>query len=102
MRLSRVNKLSPTEAAYIAGFFDGEGSLYGSGITRTLKITQAEKGVHALWEIRRIIGCGSVSLHRPATDKWQAVYRYQLKSQVSIKDLLHQMKPYLMIKKYTE
>ena len=90
-----VNKLSPTEAAYIAGIVDGEGSIYRN----TLKITQAEAGVEMLWEVKRMIGAGSVSVHRRATDKWQTVYRYQLQSEDMVRQVFKQITPYMIVKK---
>ena len=94
MRVSKVNKLSPVEAAYIAGLFDGEGSLYSN----TFKITQGERGIQVLYYAKEVIGCGGVTIHRKAQGNWQAVYTYKLRSPKAIENLMLQLKPYLLIK----
>jgi hypothetical protein len=91
----KVNKLTPTQAAYIAGLLDGEGSMYGN----TIKITQAEYGVEALWKVKELAGVGGVSVHRHATDKWQTVYRYQIQSKKLGREFLAQLIPYMIVKK---
>ena len=95
MKLCKVNKLSPEDAAYIAGFMDGEGSLYGN----TLKITQGEHGIQALYWVKEKVGAGSVSLHRAAIGNWQAIYRFQINSYDGRRQLMKQLEPYLKIKK---
>lgn len=90
----KINQLSPCDAAYIAGLFDGEGSVYG----KTFKVTQGVQGIHALHYLKEKIGAGCVTLHRPETGNWQAVYVYKLQSESGKNQLLKQLEPYLLIK----
>lgn len=91
----KLNKLTNTEAAYIAGFLDGEGSIYG----KTVKITQAEPQQEVLYWIKDTVGAGCVDLHRTKTDKWNNCYRYRIQSKKMGREFLSQLLPYLIVKK---
>lgn len=96
--VKQINILTTEQAAYLAGFIDGEGSVgIISGKIR-VAITQGEPGKHILYTIKDWIGAGTVGLHRPAQGNWQAVYRYRLASTSMSIQLYEQLKPYLRLK----
>jgi len=94
-----INKLSDTQAAYLAGYIDGEGSLMRYSNKITIKITQGVHGIDSLHTVKEWIGAGCVTLHRKEMDKWQAIYKYVLSSTTLSRELLTQILPYLQIKK---
>jgi hypothetical protein len=103
---SSVREMAPTEAAWLAGFLDGEGSLthYRSGRNGKyrswiLSITNTHKG--SLDYCQLVTGVGVVKLKRrnniPA--HWKVSYQWQITAQREIVDILKQLQPFLVIKR---
>lgn len=92
--LSRRNTLS-----YIAGFFDGEGSIYISGSKRQLflgiSITNTDLSV--LQYIQKIIG-GKISKSPDSRENTKKLFRLRLYSQEA-KQILIELLPFLHTKK---
>ncbi len=96
--------MTPTEAAWLAGFFDGEGCFgqYAAGrekryLAWILKIDNTD--LQALKYCQQITGCGTVrpkALKQPH-HKQQWVWRVY--SQRDIQALTTQMLPYLQVKR---
>lgn len=95
-----VNKLSDTDAAYIAGFLDGEGSISlnkshkNDGRTPSyslsVKITQNDRNV--LDWIKVTVGMGTICTHSYRSNQWTfRSYR--------VIDFLKQIYPYLKVKR---
>jgi hypothetical protein len=80
---------SPIEAAYIAGFFDGEGSI----ARRDGRISITQKDPAPLYWIQKKLGCGSV-LKRSGDS-----YRYGLSGKKRTYQFLMLILPYLIVKR---
>lgn len=82
-----------TEAAYIAGFFDGEGciSLTNRG---AVKVTISQKIVDPLDFIQETLGAGSIYY----ANKRES-YRYYLGGRPLVISFLEQTLPYLIVKR---
>lgn len=93
--MKKINCLTPTQAAYLAGLIDGEGHVRVTTGRVVCGITQSEKGIHLLHLAKEWIGAGTIGLHRAAQGNWQSVYRYRLHSTKFNKDLFNQLSPYL-------
>lgn len=95
------NPLSPTDAAYIAGFLDGEGSiiLYKRKPTDTrvaLRVSFANCDWTVLEWIRTTCGVGNIT-HKNGTSEHREGYLLLLNSDPAC-GLLEQVRPYLKIK----
>lgn len=92
-------ELSATHAAYIAGFFDGEGSvlLYKRHTNVALRVTFANTKHHALEWIRDTIGAGNIVVTTRNNDKHATSYLLLINSQAAA-SLLEQIELYLIIK----
>lgn len=91
--------LSPTDAAYIAGFFDGEGSVILFKKRQTIQlvcsVTNTHRGV--LEWLAETTGVGGVMVGHAATDKWRATWVWHCYFDAA-KSFLEQIRPYLVIK----
>lgn len=102
-------RLTSTEAAYLAGFVDGEGTLCiytaGRGKDRSghrsryfnpiLAITQYN--LEVLLHVKSIVGCGRIHYYPPKNGKlrgWQINFNASI-----LRWLLPQISPYLVLKK---
>lgn len=91
-------QLSPVDAAYIAGFLDGEGSiiLYRRRDKVALRVGFANSDRPVLEWIAQVLACGSITikhgnpLHKPG-------YILQINADAAV-SLLRQVRPYLHIK----
>ena len=57
-----MKKITKAQAAYIAGFFDGEGCICCAdmqGVPR-LRVTLVQQNPEALYKITKLLGCGNV------------------------------------------
>lgn len=97
--MSAIRKFTNTEAAYLAGIFDGEGSLFFYKRHVEFCITQGAKGLPMLEEAQRIIGRGHLYVHRKAIGKWQTVYRLRVQSTKYAQAIVSQLVPYLIVKR---
>ena len=93
--------LTETERAYLAGLFDGEGTLGFYHYRRnrhevTVGIVNTDPRVHA-W-LREKFGCGSV---RPSTKNRNnhVAYSWRIAGRTRIEPFLNAILPYLIIKK---
>ena len=98
--ISRLKAVSLTDWAYIAGFFDGEGSVWISDLERPnrqkrqfimISIAQNETGV--LYWIRNTLGIGNVCLENGRASKFRAMGYIQTYA------MLTGMMPFLQVKK---
>lgn len=100
-----VKKMKLTDAAWLAGFFDGEGSLVLSNSGRDGKnagvITIPNTCYKSLQKCLRITGAGSIitknMLPKPKSRK--QLWVWQIRSQRNVVSTLKQMAPYLITKK---
>ena len=99
-----MNKLSRNQCAYIAGFLDGDGSIYirlkpnqdyhfGYQIAPNIVFYQSQKNLLFLEQIKKIIGAGYL---RKRND---GVAEYILGDISTMSSLLKQILPYLIFKK---
>ena len=102
-----MNTLATADAAYIAGLFDGEGSIgfrrsHGTSKTHSktsylrLRITNTHHEV-LLW-VAAVVGVGKV-FTRPPSGKQRKPYHEWLLGRENVLKLLHQIFPYLRIKR---
>lgn len=100
-----INKLTVEQAAYIAGFLDGEGSLQvriRKDLQRSYKITIGQKAPIVLFWIEAVIGIGRVCNRRTRnTDgTWKQLHpHYVLGGRLQVLAFLEQLEPYLIVKK---
>lgn len=94
----KVKKLNPSEAAYIAGLIDGEGTIT---LTRKhvyeyrqLAITITNGDYKLLKYILNIVGAGKITKKRPYNHRHAMSYNFQIYSQQAL-NLLSQTLPYL-------
>ena len=93
-----MNKISETEAAYIAGFFDGEGSIHPDpGGSLRVVISICQKKPEPLLRIQQILGIGRVVQHN--SKRWGVSYRYKISSRKQSEDFIHAILPYSIVKK---
>lgn len=94
--------MSSEELCYIAGIFDGEGSVFfqrSGGRDRIIfTVTQAEKGKPMLAWLKEKTGVGTVVLHRPGQGVWQPVYRFKIYSTEATLSLLKAIRKYCIVK----
>lgn len=102
-----VRKLALTEAAWLAGVIDGEGSI-SIGLYnykregRRVLIQMGNTNERFVRKVRSIIGCGSrVRRHKfaPSHKGRKLMYCYSLKGSIRCYFVLKQVLPYLIIKK---
>lgn len=82
---------------YIAGFFDGEGTLTKVEKRYRIYITQTNFGV--LDAIRRFTGVGNVRPIKKRQPHWQDAWVYYIADKHRIRSFLDGVKPYLIVKK---
>ena len=99
-----MNYLSKTQCAYIAGFLDGDGSIYirlkpnksyhfGYQVAPNIVFYQSQKGLIFLQEIQKMIGAGYI---RKRND---GVAEYIIGDMKTMNFLLKQISKYLIFKK---
>jgi intein/homing endonuclease len=95
--------MKKTDAAYIAGFFDGEGCIIirgGENRSRQVRITIGQKYKNILVEFKDILGYGTLTGH--SIIRWTGSgYKFQFRIS-NIKDITHFIKlilPYARCKK---
>jgi hypothetical protein len=92
-------KLSPLDAAYIAGFVDGEGciSLHPRGPSANIKLFAHNCKRFVLDWIAEVTGVGAVSRHAMESTKRSESFYWQANSSRAI-HVIRQIRPYLRIK----
>src|SRR5438270_12268163 len=99
-----VREMGTTEAAWLAGFFDGEGCLTSSlgghkGKYRSCIISVSNTHLPSLEYCKQVTGAGSVIKKADATDNHKAKWVWQVQSQRNIASILRQLAPYLVTKR---
>lgn len=86
-------------ASWIVGFVDGEGcfsvSIFknrttssGSQVLPEFVVTQGEKSVHVLYEIRNFFKCGRVFVNRRYDNHRENLYRYCVRAIKDLRDII--------------
>jgi hypothetical protein len=91
--------ISPTEAAYIAGFFDGEGtvSIYKRGSSYATKIAITNTHLPVIQYIATVVGGGSYKLKKARSSRHKQGYTWIVNADFA-RTLLEQLLPYLIVK----
>ena len=99
-----MNSLTPTQAAYVAGFLDGDGSIfvrlkpntaykYGFQVAPYVVFFQSQKGIEFLERLQGILGTGYVRRRK------DGIAELTIGSMPEMRELLRQIVPYLLFKK---
>jgi hypothetical protein len=95
----KVRKLSPEEAAYIAGLIDGEGSISLTrkhrGDNRQLVVSISNTDADLLGFVRKTIDAGRITRKRTSRGHHTPGLAYALDNRQAL-DLLEQVAPYLL------
>ena len=91
----------PTEAAWLAGFFDGEGTHQHdrrgkNGLCCQMTINSTRRP--ALLYCQEITGIGRVLPQKLMPPQRKRQWRWSVSRQNDVANLLHQMRPYLQIR----
>lgn len=82
---------------YIAGFFDGEGSLVHNGKGFRISIAQANEVV--LLEIKEFIGFGNIIKVKKRQAHWKDSWVYCIAKQENVLKFINNVKDHLIVKK---
>jgi hypothetical protein len=85
--------------AYVAGFFDGEGSLHMDRYKSTVQIRIDNTFRRAVQEIRSFVGCGTISNLGRAKPHHKDRFRLTISNHVDVLRILEGMLPYLIVKR---
>jgi hypothetical protein len=96
--------MSVADAAWLAGFFDGEGSICSSMAGRNRKhptwiLAIPNTHLASLDHCVAITGAGKIYKKYAATPKWSAQWTWQVQRQRNIASILEQIRPYLVTKR---
>jgi len=83
--------------SYVAGFFDGEGSVTRNGNGYRVTIPQTHEGV--LKEMRRFTGYGTVMKTTARQKHWKQSWTFFISRQSLVKHFLNHVQPYLLVKR---
>ncbi|MBI4449471.1 LAGLIDADG family homing endonuclease [Candidatus Uhrbacteria bacterium] len=84
--------------AYIAGFFDGEGSLSRNG--NGFRITIPQTNIEVLNTIQRFAGCGNVIHVTKRQRHWKESWIYAVAKQEDVLYVLRSIGPHLVVKRH--
>lgn len=92
--------MTPTEAAYLAGFIDGEGSvmLYRRRDSVALRVTAANTHLATLKNIAKLCGCGGVVHFDRGNPKHKPAGWWQVNAEAAA-SMLKQIRPYMFTKR---
>lgn len=102
----KARRMLKTEAAWLAGLFDGEGSIYvakskarsGDG-PGSLQLTIVNTNLELLSKVCEVVGCGSVNKSgKPVKPNHSQKYHWKCSGMNAAK-LLFQMLPWLVVKR---
>jgi hypothetical protein len=104
LKESSVLEMSISDAAWLAGFLDGEGSIsdFMGGRDckyRTWRLSAPNTVLKSLQKCKRIAGVGNICVKQEKTDRKKKQWQWQLGAQRDIKKILEQVLPYLVIKR---
>jgi hypothetical protein len=93
MTYKKTNKLSPVNAAYLAGLVDGEGSITLTKLSRNrqrgLAVTISNTELMILQYVLDIVGVGKITNKRKSKINHTPNYTYQITNRQAL-DLLNQ------------
>ena len=93
-----MRNISEVEAAYIAGFFDGEGCIHAVGNgRRRIVITFAQRHAGILSYIHRTLGIGKLITHK--SKRWGVSYRYRIDTMGEAEEFIRAILPYSILKR---
>lgn len=99
------NKTRDTDLAYVAGFFDGEGSLAlyrvkcGKSHSISVRLSIASNDLAILLSIQDILGVGSIhAKKRDGNPNHKQAYMWYATGHYSILGVLYALEPYVMQK----
>ena len=83
--------------SYIAGFFDGEGSLthHGKGFRITIPQTNEE----VLKSIKKFVGCGNIIYIKKRKIHWSDGWSYYITKQTEVYGFIKKIEPFIIVKK---
>ena len=94
----KINRLTPEEAAYLAGLIDGEGTItltrVHRGENRRLVVSVSNNDRCLLDFVRTSIGAGRITNKRTYSARHAPSFAYQISSRQAL-DLLRHVVPYL-------
>ena len=85
--------------SYVAGFFDGEGSLHFDRYKSSVQIRMDNTCEKALVEIMKFVGCGRISNRGRAKPHHKDCFRLTIANHVDVLRLLAKMRAYLIVKR---
>jgi hypothetical protein len=101
-RYAVAKKLSPTEAAYIAGIVDGEGTITltrrNSNKQRHLILSVSNTELRLLRHIRLVTGVGKITQKRVYSERHAIGYTYGTSNRHAL-DIIRAIRPYLQTHK---
>ena len=83
--------------SYIAGFFDGEGSLTHNG--KGFRITIPQINEEVLLSIKKFIGYGNIIYITKRKSHWSDGWSYYIAKQTEVYDFIKKIKPFVIVKK---
>lgn len=83
--------------AYIAGFFDGEGSVTRNG--SGFRVTIPQTNIEVLQTIQQFVGCGSVIHVTKRRSHWKESWTYAIAKQTEVLHFLKRIAPHLVVKR---
>ena len=83
--------------SYIAGFFDGEGSLVYNGKGFRIIIPQTNEEV--LISIKNFIGYGNIIYIKKRKAHWSDSWSYYIAKQTEVYDFIRKIKPFVIVKR---
>ena len=93
-----VNRLSPEQAAYLAGLIDGEGTITLTRMhqheNRRLVVSISNNDVSLLRFVKAGVGAGRITTKRTYSERHARSFTYQVSSRQAL-DLLRQLSRYL-------
>jgi hypothetical protein len=105
-RTSRVRIMTAIEAAWLAGFFDGEGSISKSRVTNGhslkehtyWKLSIPNTSKEALKKVIRVTGIGKTSPRSKDKKHHKQLWLWQVHAVKEIQDIARQILPYVEIR----
>lgn len=82
---------------YIAGFFDGEGSIVISKNRIRISLPQTNKEI--LEEIKKYFGVGNLTVLKKRKEHWKDAWSYYVSGSKACFKVLNELEPYLILKK---
>lgn len=94
-----MNKLTETERAYIAGFFDGEGCVNWRTDNRRARLIITQKDRAQLEAIHEMTGIGRLRAQPHSGKVGETYYRYEIGAQREVVQFVRAILPYAILKR---